>query len=68
MNNESEPYAFSVHIHDEHWSETVAKFLVTPLGINIDAWRCGYYNNDEDVMLGSISATWDDLFNFASSR
>ena len=63
---DSEVEEMCVHLHNEHCVMTV-KIMLGELGISIDAWRDKFVD-DEEVLIGTFSSTWDDFFDFLVDR
>jgi hypothetical protein len=66
MNTWDETEEMCVHLHNEHCIMTV-KIIFGELGISIDAWRDKFVD-DEEVLIGTFSSTWDDFFDFLVDR
>jgi len=63
---DSEVEEMCVHLHNEYCVMTV-KIMLGELGISIDAWRDKFVD-DEEVLIGTFSSTWDDFFDFLVDR
>ena len=63
---DSEVEEMCVHLHNEYCVMTV-KIMLGELGISIYAWRDKFVD-DEEVLIGTFSSTWDDFFDFLVDR
>ena len=66
MDTWDETEELCIHLHNEHCIMTV-KLVIGELGINIDAWR-DILDDEEEVLVGTYSSTWDDFFDFLGDR